>query len=64
MSSALEDFRNWLKEANKEDRQQLYAKTAREERRRLDASIDIYKKLKRGEITRDQANERINKELL
>ena len=64
MASALDDLRAWLKEANKEDRQQLFAKTAQEERRRLNASIDIYNKLRKGEITREQAIERINKELL
>ena len=64
MASALDDLRAWMKEAYKEDRQHLYAKTAKEERRRLKASMDIYMKLKRGEITREQANERINKELL
>lgn len=64
MSNAFEDFRKWVNDAMTDERQKEYADQAREERRKLNAAIDIYESLRHGKITREQAIERINKELL
>ena len=64
MSNAFEDFRKWVNDAMTDERQKEHADKAREERRKLNAAIDIYESLRHGKITREQAIERINKELL
>ena len=63
MSNAFEDFRKWVNEAMKDERQEEYADQAREGRRKINAATDIYNSLRQGKITREQAIERINKEL-
>ena len=63
MSNAFEDLRKWVTDSMTDERQKEYADQAREKRRKLNAAIDIHESLRLGKITREQAIERINKEL-
>ena len=64
MSNAFKDFRKLVNDAMTDEGQKDYADQAREERRKRNASIDIYESLRHGKITREQSIDRINKELL